>query len=80
MLLGTPYCLGERHVGGNLVEDEVERTAQHCFDFKYLVARVDQVVDGADDGQSGTHVGFVAVFHATCERRLLQFYVVVVVA
>ena len=37
-----------------------------------MVARVAQVVDGTDDGEAGAHIGFVAEFHATLQRRLLE--------
>ena len=80
LLLGAAYGLGERHVGGNLVEDEVQRAAEDGFYLQYLVARVAEVVDGAYDGQSGAHVGLVAEPDALVACRLLQLHVAVVVA
>ena len=48
----------ERYIGTNLVEDEVERSRQHRLYLQDLVTRVAQVVDGADDRQTSSHVGF----------------------
>ena len=70
--LGTSHGFREGHLGTDFVENEVERAAQHGLDAQNLVARVAQVVDGADDGEAGAHIGFVAEFHAALQRRLLE--------
>ena len=80
MLFGSANRLRERHVGTDLVEDEVQCATQHRLNLQYLVTRVAQVVDGSDDGQSSTHVGFIAEPHAAVARCLLQFDIVIIVA
>ena len=80
LLLGTAHGLAEGHIGGNLVKDEVERSREYGFDFQYLIARVAQVVDGTDDGQTSTHIGLVTEPHTTVAGRLAQLHIAVVVA
>ena len=74
------YRLTHRYVLAESVEDEVERAAHHSLDLKYLVARVDEVVDGVDDRQACTYVGLEKILHATLAGCALQETVVVVVA
>ena len=63
-----------------LVEDEVECTAEYSLNLQYLVARVSQVVNGADDRQSCSHVGFEEKFHSSLQCRLLQSEIALIVA
>ena len=49
------------------------------FYLQNTVAAVAQVVDGADDGQSRTHIGLEAEFHAACQGCFLQSLVVLIV-
>ncbi|CDB12074.1 unknown [Bacteroides sp. CAG:633] len=68
----------ERDVGTDLVEDVVQRAAQYGFYLQYLVATMDEVVDGVDDGQSGAHVGLEQILHTALTGYLLQCAVVFV--
>ena len=80
LLLRHAYGLAERHVGAELVEDIVQRAAQHGLNLQNLVAAVDKVINGVDDGQARTHVGLEQVLHAPLTRRLLQAKVILVLA
>ena len=75
-LLCQAYGLAEGDVGTDFIEDIVQRSAQHSFDFQNLVAAVDEVVDGVDDGQSGSHVGLKQEFDPSPACRLLEFPVI----
>ena len=79
VLLGQSYGLGEWDGGRQLVEDVVERATEYRLNLEYLVARVAQVVDGADDGQSGSHIGLKAIDDATLQRRVLQSDIALIV-
>ena len=76
--LCTAYGFRERNVGGEFVEDKIERATQHSFNLQDFVSRVAQVVDGADNGQSGTDVGFVSELHSPHYGSLFQSQVFVV--
>ena len=80
LLLGASYRLAERHIGSYLVKDKVQRTTQHSLDFQDFITRVTQVVNGANDRQSGAHVGLVTEPNATVASRLLQLHIVSVIA
>ena len=80
LLLGHLHGTAEGNVLANLVEDEVQRTAQHGFNAQNLVAGIAEVVDGTDDGESGSHVGLEEKFHATLLGDGLEFAIVVIVA
>ena len=80
LLLGSQYSLGEWHICRNLIEDKIERSTQNCLNLKYFITRVLQVVDSADDRQTGTYVCLKQEFHATLESRLLEFEITLVVA
>ena len=70
--------LAERNVGIDFIEDIVQRTAQHSFNLQYLVTAMDKVVNGIDDGESGTYVRFKQVLHTALAGYLFQFTVVLV--
>ena len=38
LFLGAANGLREGHVGSNLVEDEIQRTREDCFNLQYLIA------------------------------------------
>ena len=78
LLLRHPDGPAEGRVGAYLVEDVVQRAAQHRFNLQNLVAAVDEVVDGVDDGKPRAHVRLEQVFHAALAGNLLQFAVVLV--
>ena len=78
--LGQFHGLAEGNVGRDGVEDIVESTAEHGLDAKDLVARVAKVVDGADDGKPGTHVGLEEELHATHLCYALEFAILLVIA
>ena len=80
LLLGTANGLREGYIGSNLVEDKVQRTAQDSLNLQNLVARVAQVVDGADNGQTSTDIGLVTEPYTAVASRLTQFHVAVIVA
>ena len=80
LFLGTLHGLREGYVSRNLIEDEVQRTAQDSLDLQDLVTRVAEVVDGADNRKTGTYVGLIAEPHTTVTGGLLQFQIAVVVA
>ena len=78
-LLGQADGLRQGAVGGERVEDEVDGSAQHGLNLQDAVAGVAQVVDGADDGQSGAHIGLKAIDDATLQRRVLQSDIALIV-
>ena len=78
LLLGQAHRLRERNLLRDGVEDEVQRTREHCLDAQDLVAGVQQVVDGTDDGQSSAYVGLEEELHAAFHGRLLQAGVVLI--
>ena len=78
-VFGTAHGLGERHLGREGVEDEVERAAEHSLQFQNLVAAVDEVVDGVNDGQTGADVGLEEELDAAATCRSLEAGIVVVV-
>ena len=78
--LGQFYGLAEWYVGRDGVEDIVERTTEHGLDAQDLVARVAEVVDGTDDGQSCTYVGLEEELHATHLCYALEFAILLIVA
>ena len=80
LLFGTSYRFRERHVGSNLIKDKVERTTQHGLDFQDFIARVTQVINGTNDWQTSTYVGFVTEPHTTVASGLFQFHIVGVIA
>ena len=80
LFLGQTHGLAERHIGRNLVEDEVQRAAQHRLQFQNLVARIDEVIDGVDNRQTRTYIRLEEVLHPTFPRCRLQLRIVIVVA
>ena len=72
ILLGKLHCAAEGNILAQGVEDEVEGTTEHSLNLQNLVAAVYKVVDGADDGESGTNVCLEKIFHVTHARNLLQ--------
>ena len=58
VLLSKSHGAAEGNVGGEGVEDIVQRTTQDGFNAKHVVAGTKKVVDGVDDGKSGTDIGF----------------------
>ena len=66
----------ERHIGTDLVENEVQRTAHHGFNLQNLVATCQQIVDGLDNRKTGTYIGFEQILHATVTGNPLEFAIV----
>ena len=73
LLLRVPDGLAQRHVGTDFIENVIQRTAQHGFDFQYLVSTVNQVIDGIDDRKPCSHIGLEEELHAPMAGYALQF-------
>ena len=70
--------LAERNVGTDFIENIVQRTAQHGFNLQYLITAMNKVVNGIDDGESGTYICFKQVLHTALAGNLFQFTIVLV--
>ena len=77
-LLSHLNGLAERNIRAYLVEDIIQCTAQHGFNLQYLVAAMDKVVNGIDDGQACADVCLKQIFHTALAGYLLQLTIVFV--
>ena len=79
-LLCPAHGLGERHVGADFVEDEVQRSRKDGLDMQNLVTGVAKVVDCSDDWQSGSDICLEKEFHASGYGSAFQPQIALIVA
>ena len=78
ILFGGKHGLGERTIGRDLVEDEVERSAQYSLNLQNAVTGVAQIIDRTNDGQSCADIGLKEELDAATQRRFFQMRVIIV--
>ena len=72
MRVSHAHRFTERHFSRQRIEYKIDCARKHSLDFQNLVARVAQVVYGADDRQTGTNVGFEQILHIALVGNVLE--------
>ena len=73
------HRLRERHLGGESIEHIVERAREYRFNALDFVARSHEVIDGVNDGQARSDIGFKEEFHTPLASQRFEMLIVVVI-
>src|SRR5690606_4535511 len=75
-VLSLPDHIGKLSLAVVVIENEIERSAKHCFDAVDLISAAHQVVECADNGKSGSDVRFEEELRVVLAGEIFEFLIV----